>query len=388
MSDQTPNLGLPWLMPAQAQKHVTLNESLGLLDALVHPGVESRTLTAQPVSPAEGVAYLLPANATGTDWSAFSEHTFAYFQDAAWHSFTPRVSMLAHIRDEAALAVFDGNSWVGLSSLISALSNLTELGVGTTPDASNRFAAKLNAALWTALTTSEGGNGDLRFILNKEMMSSTASMLFRTGWSGRAEFGLTGSDNFALKMSNDGSVFQETLTVTQTGLVGINNDSPVDVLHLLNAGDVRTRLIIQNDLANEFGQAQLQLRTGLTMAFLLSHGVGVDRNRWGEALAEWNEFLSWSGNGMAVGTVNAAPVIIGTNSEARIRLTSDGKIGVHTDSPTGGFDINEDTLRLRQTRTPTSASALGHAGELCWDSDYIYVCVATDSWKRAALSSW
>jgi hypothetical protein len=34
--DQTPNLKLPYILPSQAQKHVTHNEALRLLDAVVH----------------------------------------------------------------------------------------------------------------------------------------------------------------------------------------------------------------------------------------------------------------------------------------------------------------------------------------------------------------
>ena len=40
------------------------------------------------------------------------------------------------------------------------------------------------------------------------------------------------------------------------------------------------------------------------------------------------------------------------------------------------------------THTPASASATGTAGEIAWDANYIYVCTATDTWKRAALSTW
>jgi hypothetical protein len=38
--------------------------------------------------------------------------------------------------------------------------------------------------------------------------------------------------------------------------------------------------------------------------------------------------------------------------------------------------------------TPASATATGTAGTIVWDADYIYVCVATDTWKRTALSTW
>jgi hypothetical protein len=68
--------------------------------------------------------------------------------------------------------------------------------------------------------------------------------------------------------------------------------------------------------------------------------------------------------------------------------SSTGKIGLLTDSPTSPVDINANTVRLRTARTPASAGASGNQGEICWDSNFIYVCVANDSWKRAALSAW
>ena len=49
--DATPRLGLPYLAAAQAQKHVTMNEALSLLDGLVSTSAVSRSLAAQPASP-------------------------------------------------------------------------------------------------------------------------------------------------------------------------------------------------------------------------------------------------------------------------------------------------------------------------------------------------
>ena len=40
------------------------------------------------------------------------------------------------------------------------------------------------------------------------------------------------------------------------------------------------------------------------------------------------------------------------------------------------------------THTPASASATGTAGEVAWDADYIYICTATNTWKRVAISTW
>ena len=55
---------------------------------------------------------------------------------------------------------------------------------------------------------------------------------------------------------------------------------------------------------------------------------------------------------------------------------------------TGSVDIGGDTLRLRTSRTPASSGSTGKVGEICWDADYIYVCVATNTWKRVAISTW
>lgn len=43
---------------------------------------------------------------------------------------------------------------------------------------------------------------------------------------------------------------------------------------------------------------------------------------------------------------------------------------------------------LLKSPAPTSASDLGTEGEIRVDANYVYVCTATNVWKRAALSSW
>jgi hypothetical protein len=40
------------------------------------------------------------------------------------------------------------------------------------------------------------------------------------------------------------------------------------------------------------------------------------------------------------------------------------------------------------TKTPASASATGTVGTITYDNDYIYICIATDTWKRVAISTW
>jgi len=58
------------------------------------------------------------------------------------------------------------------------------------------------------------------------------------------------------------------------------------------------------------------------------------------------------------------------------------------DVPTAPLDVNGNTLRLRTARTPASASASGNAGDICWDASYVYVCIATNTWRRMAHATW
>ena len=50
--------------------------------------------------------------------------------------------------------------------------------------------------------------------------------------------------------------------------------------------------------------------------------------------------------------------------------------------------MNANTIRLRTARTPVSASASGNAGDICWDASYLYVCTATNTWRRVAHATW
>ena len=63
-------------------------------------------------------------------------------------------------------------------------------------------------------------------------------------------------------------------------------------------------------------------------------------------------------------------------------------VGIRTTTPTEALDINSDAIRIRTAQTPASAAATGTAGMVCWDSNYIYVCIATDTWKRVAIGTW
>lgn len=222
--ENTPNLDLPYIMPAQAQKHVTHNEALDLIDTLLQCAVADRDLSEPPEEAQEGERYIVAADASGT-WAG-REGTIALRREGGWRFLTPRIGWRAWVVDEAVLVFWNGDAWEKVTGSDSALQNLVLLGLGTVADSQNPFAAKVNNALWAALGSSEGGNGDLRYTLNKEGSANVLSLLMQSNWSGRAEIGLVGDDDLAIKVSSDGETWKEALRIdrqsAQVSLPGTN----------------------------------------------------------------------------------------------------------------------------------------------------------------------
>ncbi len=107
--DTSANLNLPYIMAAQAQKHVTHNDSIRALDALVQISVIDRNFTAPPPSPNEGDRYIPATGATGT-WAG-KDGVIAAYQDGAWMFYPPQSGWIAYVIAEARLIVFAGSGW-------------------------------------------------------------------------------------------------------------------------------------------------------------------------------------------------------------------------------------------------------------------------------------
>ncbi len=205
MPDDSPILSLPYILPSQAQKHVTHNEALRILDAVVQLTVWDRTRTAPPPAPQIGDRHLVAAAATGP-WAGQSGR-LALWETAGWAFFAPNAGWQAHVLAEGETVVFDGTVWKAPSegTVMAA-----RLGVSSTPDATNRLSVSAAATL----LNHAGAGHQLK--LNKAAAADTASLMFQTGFSGRAEMGTAGSDDFAIKVSANGSSFLTALSANAT----------------------------------------------------------------------------------------------------------------------------------------------------------------------------
>lgn len=131
MSDRTSNLALPFLAAGQAQKHVTVNETLLRLDAILQLAVESATTMAQPSSPTDGDVYILPAGKSGADWSTMADHALAYYRDGVWEEVVPQAGWLAYVRDIGFYRTYDGAHWapLGPGAVFKATMPADQVGV-------------------------------------------------------------------------------------------------------------------------------------------------------------------------------------------------------------------------------------------------------------------
>jgi hypothetical protein len=233
----------------------------------------------------------------------------------------------------------------------------TNLGIGTSSPGA-RLHSKSSLAENTRIegTTARGGG------------NVYASFYDPTGRKGY--FGYSGTDD-SFNLVNEMNAYMsfgtngnERMRLDSSGNLGIGTTSPASFGKLAVVGgniyldNANGALTIRNaDLTN---QQQVRLRMSGTDAVL-----DTARNS------------------------GAAPnLIFGTESTERMRLDSSGNLGIGTSSPTALLDVNADKMRLRTAKTPSSATDTGNAGDICWDSSYLYICTATNTWRRIAHATW
>lgn len=197
----------------------------------------------------------------------------------------------------------------------------------------------------------------------------------------------TSSNAFAMSISANGGAYTDFLLVTHGG--GSVSSSAAWSFGSLSSGTAT----ISRSMTNVSAQ-------GLSVSASSTSTSGVQN--------VWSPFISLGGNvwdGSASRTTAFRAEMKTNNSggashsgelvfSASIANTD---LGAGSGNPAEMFAIDArtkvlrttgDRLRLPTSKTPSSASDTGTQGDICWDSSYVYVCVATNTWKRTAISTW
>ena len=108
-SDTSDRLSLPFLQAGQAQKEITHNEALALIDMLLHPQAESATLTSPPSGAIVGECWIVAAGGTGA-WAGH-DGEFACLTSGGWRFAAPRAGLRIAVTDDGLTRVHDGSGW-------------------------------------------------------------------------------------------------------------------------------------------------------------------------------------------------------------------------------------------------------------------------------------
>jgi len=204
MPNNTDRIGLPYILQSQSQKEVTHNDGLGLLDMLVQAVVQQVSLNTPPASPVLGDCYIVGGAPTGV-WVG-SANKIAQAITGGWRYYTPFNGLSVFNITDSTIYRFNGTAWV---KLLDVLQNLSMLGINATADSTNKLSVNSSAILFNHI-----GNG-VQVKLNKNAVGDSGSFLFQSNWSGRAEIGLTGDDDFHFKVSPDGSTWYDALVINR-----------------------------------------------------------------------------------------------------------------------------------------------------------------------------
>ena len=259
MPDQSTILSLPHILPSQAQKHVTHNEALRLLDVMVQLTVLQRTLTAPPASPVLGDRYIVAVGPTG-DWTGHARD-IALWNGTAWEFFNPLQGWRAYVVDESALSIFDGTNWTASGG---GAVEFTQVGIGMAADGTNKLAVDSLASLFT------NPGGSHQMAVNKGAAGDTSSVMFQQNYNTRAEVGLVGTNDLTVKVSPDGSTFYTAVTVDKdTGRPSM--EQPMRLVPIAgDAASVGDGFIWYNSTTNKFRGRQ----GGATVDLVAAGGGG------------------------------------------------------------------------------------------------------------------
>ena len=109
MSEATPRLGLPFILPGQAQKELFHNEALATVDALIHAAAETAPLASPPAAPQPGQSWLVAAPATGA-WVG-KDHHLASWTDGGWRFAAPVPGMRVWVGSRSLWVHWTGSAW-------------------------------------------------------------------------------------------------------------------------------------------------------------------------------------------------------------------------------------------------------------------------------------
>lgn len=308
MSEITQRHQLPYIMAAQAQKHVTHNEALRLLDGLSSLYLIETEENSPPAQPNSADSYALGSAPTG-DWQNHGGD-IAMFIDGAWMFSAPFEGLRAYRMSDAKLIIFQSEQW---EPVLNESTKLPLLGINTDADQLNKLSVKSDSVLFGTDDQEANPTGDVRLSLNRTGNLDNSSMLFQTNYATNAEIGCSGDKHFRIKVSDDGTQFKDAVEIDEsTGYAGFGR-TPV---HALDVKDDKDGALARIRLENT------KTTAGSGVAFTLNAGNGQLTQFLQYASAA--SYLVTSSNSLYLQATGSTPKLrFFTGSIEGLRITKD-----------------------------------------------------------------
>ena len=247
------------------------------------------------------------------------------------------------------------------NSSVMFLKNGGSVGIGTiTPfdavSGTGGLHVKTSSAYVGLLERSTGGNVDLEF------KNGNGSM-FCGLTSGATGFAV--DDDAAL---NSGPML---FVEKSTGNVGVNSSAPTEKL-FVNGNIKATGEIV--------AEGSLKLSTTGNAALIIS----ADTDSGSADETDTRNLIDFNVDGDLVGNIFYQEDVNRFEFNTNDATPNITRIGCGN-GDAKRVQLNSDTFQVLGTRSPAS-NATGEAGQIAWDTNYVYVCTATNTWKRAALT--
>ena len=194
-----------------------------------------------------------------------------------------------------------------------------------------------------------------------------------------------GADQLAISTGGTGRLF-----IDANGFVGMGTATPQSEL-TVRGSNPQITLEPTDDIQScriEFALADGTVKSQITGGGFLDSAIRFSQGPTERLRITSTGEFAFKGAGTA--GVTEAVYFSGSAPVNSLVIDSSGRLLVGTASNSGGalLQVNGNRIRIATAKTPASASDTGTAGEICWDADYIYVCTATNTWKRTAIATW